>query len=496
MLGALTALGKEKMCPAFSSPKTHYLMKEQLLHYAWRTRRFSSENLVTTKGEPIEILHPGHLNNDAGPDFLLARIKIGDTVWAGQVEMHLRSSDWQKHGHQHDPAYDNVILHVVYEDDLPVHRAGGSPIPCLEMKNRISRRLAIHYERLIHTESWVPCAERLSEADELTRSLWLDRMATERLQAKADQMAEALQLQEWDWEEVCFQFLSRSLGGKVNAEPMQMLAERTPLSLIRKYRNSLFQVEALLFGQSGLLDGDFEEEYPQRLQQEYRFLQRKHGLQPLPATTWKYLRLRPANFPAFRIAQLATLVFQQTGLFSKIAAASSLPELANLFEVKLSNYWRSHYTFGKKAVRPPRRLGEQAIRLIIINAIAPLLFLYGQRQGGEKASTLALRLMEELEPEANSIISRWSATGLSPGSAFHSQGLLHLKQQYCNKSRCLECAIGHALLKQADKAEEAEATGFLGEAWALDWRLLSMPFAPEEQNESAMGCLIAEGRPA
>ena len=450
-------------------------MKEELLHYAWRMRRFSPKNLQTTDGQAVEIVHPGQHNTNAGPDFLNARLRIGDTLWAGNVEMHLRSSDWLEHGHQEDAAYDNVILHVVYEDDVPIQRGNGTAIPCLEMKQRISRRLAAHYQRLAQSEKWIPCASSIGSVNSLTRNLWLDRLAAERLEARAEQIKDQLLRNKEDWAATFYQFLARSLGGKVNGEPMQMLAEQTPLLLIQKYRHSLFQVEALLFGQAGLLSGTFTEEYSRRLQQEYHFLSNKHALTPLPAQAWKYLRLRPANFPTIRIAQLATLLFQQTSLFSKAMAAKGVQELSHLFTVKLSNYWGGHYTFDKPSHRRPKALGESAIHTIIINTVAPMLFLYGQRKGKDRLRDRGLDLLEALRPERNRIIRRWKELGMKASSAYHSQALLQLKSHYCDQRRCLECAIGNAILKPGSRVEEPWLSAAVGEDWDKDWSVLLEP---------------------
>lgn len=449
-------------------------MKEELLHYAWRMRRFNADNLQTTDGQPVEVLQPGQLNTHAGPDFLHARLRIGDTIWAGNVEMHLRSSDWLQHGHQSDAAYNNVILHVVYEEDTAICRINGTDIPCLELKQRISRRLAAHYQRLIKSEQWVPCANTIEQVNDLTRNLWLDRMAAERLEARASKIQEQLLRNKEGWEETFYQFMARSLGGRVNAEPMQMLAERTPLLLLYKYRHSLFQLEALLFGQSGLLEAPLEDEYPRRLQQEYQFLSKKHGLTPLPPQTWKYLRLRPANFPTIRIAQLATMIYQQAGWFSKAMTAHDLTELKNMFSVKLSNYWWDHYTFDKASHRQAKTLGAQTVRSVIINTVAPMLFLYGDRKGDHRLRDKGLDLLEKLPAEQNKIIRAWKKHGVKAASAYQTQALLHLKQQYCTPKRCLECAIGNALLKPNQKAEEPWLNEAIGEDWNKDWGLFDL----------------------
>jgi len=458
-------------------PQKDRFMKEELLHYAWRMRRFHHHDLRTTDGQSVDILHPGQHNPDAGPDFLNARLRVGDTLWAGNVEMHLRSSDWLQHRHQEDLAYDNVILHVVFEDDQPIARTTGSLIPCLEMKNRISRRLAAHYQRLLHNESWVPCAEALPTVNELTRHLWLDRLAAERLEQKAGLMTKRLTQNQEDWEATFYQFLARSFGSKVNGDPMEMLAQQTPLLLLKKYRHSLFQMEALLFGQSGLLEQqDWTDEYPRRLLQEYRFLQKKHGLRPIPLQAWKFMRLRPANFPTIRIAQLAALLYQTASLFSKVMSAQDVKELENVFEVKLSNYWWEHYTFDNASRRQQKALGQSTVHLIIINTIVPFLFLYGKRKGDARMQDKALNVLEDLRPEQNRIIRGWKKVGMNAQSAYQSQALLQLKSAYCDQRRCLECAIGNALLKEEGLAEEPWPGAVIGEDWEQDWgALFSLP---------------------
>ena len=423
-------------------------MKEDLLHYAWRLQRFNRSHLQTTLGQAIDILYPGTYNTHAGPDFVNARIRIGSTLWAGNVEMHLKSSNWLHHRHHEDRAYDNVILHVVMEEDTPIHHLRGERIPCLELRERLPKGLAAQYLRLLNNEDWIACEAQFPTVSELTCRLWLERLAVERLEQKTLAIAHLLEKNNEDWEEAFYHFLSRSFGAKVNAEPFMMLAQHCPLKLLRKHRHSLFQMEALTFGQSGLLLGTIEEDYPQQLQKEYAFLRKKYQLHPMPAPSWKFLRLRPANFPTLRIAQLSALLYQTEHLFSKVMAATNMPEVENLFRIKLSNYWKTHYTFGKASHRTPQGMGKQAIHLIFINTIAPFLFLYGQRKGEEKFQERALELLEAIPPEANAIIRRWKQLGASAESAFQTQALLQLKNEYCDQKRCLECAIGNAVLKR------------------------------------------------
>ena len=424
-------------------------MKEELLHYVWRTKRFEFLNLKTTAGEPLEILQFGVYNTDAGPDFFNARVQIGDTIWAGNIEMHLKASDWYKHQHQHDRAYDNVILHVVLEEDEVIVRSNNSRIPCMEVKRRISPKLVQNYQKLIRSAYWIPCQEQLVGISNFTLQFGMERLLIERLLSKASRMTSVLQEQKNDWDDVFYRFLARNFGLKVNAIPFEDLARTLPLRLLLKHKDRLFQIEALLFGQSGLLEDEFEDTYPRKLKQEYAFLRQKYSLQPLKKESWKFLRLRPANFPTIRIAQLATLIYQSHALFGKVLAAANIKEIENMFEVKLSNYWKDHYRFDKlSTVKAKKALGKSTIHLFVINTIAPFLLLYGQQSGEEKFKDKALQLLEELPAEKNRIIRGWEALGITPESAYQSQALLQLKGQYCDRYKCLDCAIGHAILSR------------------------------------------------
>lgn len=421
-------------------------MKENFLHYLWRTRRFDLQNLQTTDGQPIHIQHFGDYNTHSGPDFLNARISIGDTLWAGNVEMHLHSSHWQQHQHQTDAAYKNVILHVVLEEDTPILRSDGERLPCLELQKRIPPKLAQNYLQLLHNEYWIPCQHHFYEVPDITRNLWLDRLLVERLEQKTQAIATTLQQNANNWEETFYLHLARNFGVKVNAEPFERLAKSLPLLLLSKHKNSLFQIEALLFGQAGLLQENFEDDYPKQLQGEYLFLQKKYKLTPVQAVSWKFLRMRPANFPTIRIAQFAQLVVQSSHLFSKILEAQSLEELERFFAIELSGYWRTHYIFDKKSPERQKSLGKSAIHLLIINTIAPFLFLYGKQKAEQQYQDRALELLEELPPEHNTILDGWQRLGVKPDSAYQSQALLQLKNDYCANKRCLECAIGNRIL--------------------------------------------------
>lgn len=423
-------------------------IREDLLHFVWKYKRFDFSNLSTTSGETVRVIDFGKHNLQDGPDFLTAKIQIGATTWAGNVEMHLRSSDWNKHKHQHDPAYKNVILHVVLEEDEKIRRESGEPIPCLEIKKLIPKGIATKYQKILHNEYWIPCQHFFNDVNELTLTMWLERLLVERLEDKTASLKTLLDKNKQDWEETFYQALGKNFGVKTNADPFLQLTQSLSLKTLLKHKNSLLQIEALLFGQSGLLEEEKEDAYPQKLREEYKFLQKKYSLTPVNAVQWKFMRMRPANFPTIRIAQFATLLFQTVHLFSKILVVKNVKEIENMFELKLSNYWQDHYVFDKPSTKRKKSLGKTAVHLLIINTIAPFLFLYGMEKQEEKFKELALKILEETAPEKNSIIKKWNELGVDAASAFQSQALLQLKNKYCSEKRCLECSIGNQILKK------------------------------------------------
>lgn len=422
-------------------------MREDFLHYLWRMKRFHLEDLQTTEGEALQIVDFGRHNQHAGPDFLEAKVRVEKTLWAGNVEIHLNASEWLTHKHQEDKTYDNVILHVVLEEDQPIFRSNGERIPCLELRKRIPPKVVNTYQKIIHNEHWIPCQHLFYSVSDMTKNMWLDRLLVERLEAKTVQVAERLVHNNHSWEETFYQILARNFGVKVNAEPFELLARLTPLKIFGKHKNNLFQIEALLFGQAGLLEKEFEDAYPKAIQKEYQFLRQKYDLYPVKEESWRFLRMRPANFPTIRIAQFATLIYQSTHLFSKILEVDNVKDVENLFVIKLSAYWNNHYVFDKESITRNKTLGKSTIHLLIINTIVPFLFLYGTHKSLDKYRDKALRLLEELKPEKNSIIEKWKTLGLEPESAYQTQALLQLKNEYCTKKRCLECSIGNSILK-------------------------------------------------
>lgn len=443
-------------------------MKEDFLHFVWRLRRFHTFDLKTTIGQAIEIIDLGQHNQHAGPDFLNARIKVEGTLWAGNVEMHLRSSDWLQHQHQHDPNYDNVILHVVLEEDIPILHRDGSRIPCLNLRKYVSVGIAKRYLRMLHNEDWIPCHNQLNDVPAIKRNIWLDRLLVERLEDKTNALSQRLQNNKGDWEETFYQSLAWGFGLKVNADPFLMLAESLPLKTLLRYKNKLISMEALLFGQAGMLTADFTDPYPQQLQKEYEHLRRKHKLTSISGNHWKYLRMRPANFPSIRIAQWATLLFRTGSLFNKMLVARNLKEIENAFAVELSNYWQTHHRFDKAGKQSRKTLGKTTIRLLVINVIAPFLFLYGKERGNDELRERALQLLEEIPAERNQVLDQWAKLGVKPQQAAQSQALLQLKRNYCDQKRCLDCSIGCHILNQKTRTEVKEEELLYLPIWWLE----------------------------
>ncbi|MDR2801898.1 MAG: DUF2851 family protein [Prevotellaceae bacterium] len=421
-------------------------MKEDFLHFLWEYGLFDKSHLATTTGENIEILAPGQHNTDAGPDFFNAKIKIGATLWAGNVEIHTRASDWLRHIHNEDKAYNNVILHVVKENDAPVARADGQPLATFIM--RYNPQMEARYAALQQSAGWVACGKDVAQVDLFRIKHFLGRLLVERLERKAQQLYDVLGATNNNWHEAFYQLLFRAFGFGVNAVPFELLAKATPFAAVGKHRHSLLQVEALLFGQAGMLAGEAKDDYQRALQKEYAFLQTKFSLQPVEAHLWKFLRLRPSNFPTVRVAQLAMLLHRSTDLTDKILAFRTADDLYNLFDVQASGYWDVHFTFGKISRKMPKTIGAASIQRMIANLTVPYLFAYGRRHANEALCEKAVDLLETLPPEKNHITNGWEQTGVKPCNAFYAQALIQLKTDYCNNKQCLKCGIGMNLLQK------------------------------------------------
>lgn len=420
-------------------------MNEEFLQFIWKHKLFKDQNLFATNGDKIEVVKVGRQNNDAGPDFFDARIKINDVVWAGNIEVHIKSSFWYQHNHQQDSAYDNVILHVVYEDDADVFIGEVRKLPCLILK--FDSVLLQTYKQLMHSAKWIPCYDEISSVEKFFVRNWLDRMILERLERKSTDVKKMLVLNKNSWEETFYQIITRYFGMKVNADPFQQLAQVLPLKILARQKNSLLQLEALLFGQAGMLNESIDDAYYKSLQQEYLFLANKFELKPLPVNRWKWLRLRPGNFPTIRIAQLAALVYKSSSLFSKVLDCTSFKDIQQLFEIQVSDYWKTHYQFGVESKSKSKQLGKMTINSILINSIVPILFYYGEINGDELMKENALKLLEEIPEEKNSIIDKWKECGVEVKSSWYSQALLQLKGNYCDEYRCLQCEFGNRIIR-------------------------------------------------
>ena len=423
-------------------------MTEELLHHLWKFRLFNQMQLTTTAGESIDVLRTGDHNQHAGPDFFNSKIKIGETLWAGNVEVHVNASDWNKHTHEQDKSYDNIILHVVFKADQNIYRAAGDLIPTLELKQYVDPLHIRNYQRFKASKEWIPCEKQLEYVPPIVIHTTLNRLMIERLEEKFTDLMQALRLNKMNWEETFYQLLAKNFGFKTNALPFELLAKSVPSVILAKHKNSLFQLEALLFGQAGFLEQHFEERYPQQLQNEYVFLRHKFKLISIDKHVWKFLRLRPVNFPTIRIAQFAQLIYQSNHLFSKIIETEELIRLKELLNANVSAYWNSHYIFGKGSPVKSKKLGEDAIENIIINTIIPFLFVYGKTKGDESFIDRALGFLDEMEGEKNSIVDQWTKLNIPVKSASETQALLQLKNEYCDYKRCLQCSIGSYLLKK------------------------------------------------
>ncbi|HNW69613.1 MAG TPA: DUF2851 family protein [Bacteroidales bacterium] len=420
-------------------------MNEDLLHYLWKYQRFKT-NIITTDGKAVSVENPGMKNTDAGPDFTNAKIRIDSTLWAGNVEIHLKSSDWFSHRHHLDKAYDNIILHVVHEDDKPIFDKTGNKVATIELKDSIDSSLVSNYKNFIESKNAIACSGLISQVNELIVLNWLEKAAIERLQAKTDIIFNKLKLNKHDWEQTFYEVIARNFGFNVNAEPFELLAKSLPQQYIAKSKDKLFQIEALLFGQAGMLTDDFTDEYPAKLKTEYHYLQKKYGLKPIGKHLWKFLRIRPNNFPTIRLAQFAGLIHKSSNLFSRVMESQSHIDLYRLFDLECSDYWQSHYVFDKASRPSSKKPSKNTIGLLIINTIVPFVFAYGKIKEDEHFKEKALEFLTCLPPEKNHISDKFTGYGIKPLNAMQSQALIQIYSYYCTQRKCLHCSIGDTVL--------------------------------------------------
>ncbi|MDR1738241.1 MAG: DUF2851 family protein [Candidatus Symbiothrix sp.] len=422
---------------------------ETLLHYVWKYRLFDSEQALTTDGTSLEIIDPGTSNTDAGPDFFNAKIKLNGKLWAGNVEIHTAANDWYRHRHDRNKAYNSVILHVVEQaEETAVADESGRVIPQWQMP--VPQHVRDNYAYLLQRDQPISCLPRAHEISAIYWNDWKNALTVERLERKTQTIVQLLQEHQNDWNEVFYITLARNFGFGINNDAFERLAKSLPLKYIRKHANNQAQVEALFLGQAGLLDEtDIEDEYYLILQREYQFLSQKYGLQPLDASIFRSLRIRPGNFPHIKLVQLAGFIGNQQSIFSKILKVSGVHDLQQLFFSNVSAYWETHYHFHKSSVARKKGLSMSAINIILINTVAPILFAYGKCKEQESRLQQALSLLENLPAEQNHIITSFSKYGVKAENAADSQALIQLKTKYCDLKKCIYCRIGHRLLKMA-----------------------------------------------
>ena len=420
---------------------------EQLLHYTWKHKIFPLCELRTTDGRLLEVLNPGIHNTDAGPDFSGAKIKLNGVEWVGNVELHLKTSDWFRHHHDTDAAYENIILHVACEVDQQLFYPNGQEIPQLQLP--VPSYVRDNYEELSHNDCRPPCRHVIGNLSTFLVHNWMTSLTLERFEERTRQIMQRREALDKNWEDTLFITLARNFGFGINGDAFEQWAHSIPMMALGKHRDSLFQIEAIFFGQAGLLDVHYEDDYYLRLQKEYHYLRQKFSLTPLSSSVWKFLRLRPQNFPHIRIAQLAMLYYEQRLNLSRLLSAETLPEISALLLTHVSDYWQTHYTFASQPTTPKEKsLSPSSIELIIINSVAPILFAYGKYKSDTSLCDRAFSLWEQLKPESNAIIRDWLLAGIPCENAADTQAIIQLHRQYCQRRDCLRCQFGYEYIRR------------------------------------------------
>ncbi len=419
-------------------------MTEEFLQYVWQHKHFDSKKTYSNYNQEIEIISVGEKNTDAGPDFFNARIKIDNTIWAGNVEIHINASDWNKHKHQQDKSYNNVILHVVFNNDKTILNEKGNTIPTIQID--IKENVINNYKQLRISEKGIKCKSYINLVNPLYINFWIEKLLYQRLEEKSLIVEQKLIQNKNNWEDTFYQMLAISFGVKTNALPFELLAKSIPLNVFAKHKNSLFQIEALLFGQAGFLNKNTTDEYRGKLKSEYIFLKNKFNLTPIEKHLWKFLRLRPNNFPTIRISQFAALIYKSTNLFSKIINTNIIKDINDMFDVSASEYWDTHYTFEKESKKRKKNTGKTFINNVLINTISAIIFAYGQQKNNNEKKEIAIKIIESLPAEKNHIINKWSELNININSAADSQSLIQLYNNYCKTNNCIKCEIGNKII--------------------------------------------------
>ena len=420
---------------------------EQLLHYVWKHKIFSLKELKTTTGQQVEVIDTGLANTDTGPGFFNAKLKLDGVLWIGNIEIHERSSDWFKHGHHADAGYNSVILHIASEIDTEISRSNGERIPQIQLI--CPEAVRTNYKELLETDSYPPCYRIIPSLPPFTAHSWMSALQMERFEQKATLLNERLKRCQGNWEDAFFITLARNFGFGLNGDAFETWAHQLPFRAVDKHRNDLFQIEAIFFGQAGILEDSDGDGYYLRLKKEYTYLQHKFGLIPMDASLWRFLRLRPANFPHIRIAQLACLYHRAYGLLSRIMETETLQGVRDILKGGTSEYWLTHYTFGGSSPSRPKTLSNTSLDLLIINTVVTFLYAYGLHKGNRVLCARAGSFLEELKAENNYITRMWEQCGMKASNAADSQALIQLKKEYCDKKKCLYCRIGYEYLKRS-----------------------------------------------
>lgn len=422
-------------------------MTEEFLHYIWKYKLFNTENLKTEDDQLLVVSNNGQHNFGSGPDFSNAKVKVGDITWAGNVEIHLKSSDWYKHGHQNDPVYAKTILHIVWEHDKPVYDSIQNEIPVLVLNGRVSKSLVDNFNRILLNSNPIMCSEFTNKLDAFHTSQWLHRVLIERLERKVKDIKQIYESTQKDWEQTFFIVLSRNFGFKTNTDPMGLLAKSVDFKILLKNQQDLFTLESILFGVSGLIPEESKNTFVQKLVKEFEHQRNKYGLETLPQGVWKFGRVRPVNFPTLRISQLANLIHENGNLFHVFVRDFDNTKSLELLKVKTSSFWDNHFVFHKESETKEKRLGQKSIENVLINTVGPMLFFYGKETQSTKHQDMALDLLDKLPAENNFVTRNWAQNNIFASNASISQGLIELTNSYCTSKKCLHCGIGKQVLK-------------------------------------------------
>ncbi|NNE55237.1 MAG: DUF2851 family protein [Flavobacteriales bacterium] len=422
-------------------------MTEDFLHFIWKFSLFQDFKLTTTTEQPITIIYPGIHNPNSGPDFLEAKIKIGERMWFGHVEIHIRASDWLKHGHQNDLAYDQVILHAVFDPDKEIYLRSPGDLPVLDLSRFLKQSYHDKYRDLSENLTTIACSNSISQVRPITMAHWLDRLAVHRCDRKSKFILQRVEDNQGDWRLTLYQALGIAFGFKVNAHAFSFLTESLPLRIIEHHKDSRFQIEALLFGQAGFLEGDISDGYPLALQNEYAFLRKKFGLYPQKQAIWKRSRMRPPNFPELRLAQLAAVLHNVDKLFRVMSEGCSASDLWVLLKTDVPGYWNTHSRIDRPCKPRNAVIGVSSIETIVINTLVPYLFAFGSYRGDVESREQALSLLMSVQPESNKITREWKQYNILALNAMESQALLELRNEFCANKKCLNCMVGVELLK-------------------------------------------------